>query len=44
MGKGGGGGIDMSGMEDATRDATALQKEIYEFCVNTLHPSREVRR
>lgn len=30
MGKGGGGGIDTSGLEAATREATALQKQMYE--------------
>tara|TARA_R110002020_G_scaffold10785_5_gene40950 strand:- start:1742 stop:2935 length:1194 start_codon:yes stop_codon:yes gene_type:complete len=37
-GKGGGGGIDTSGMEDATKQATALQKEIYDLTREDVQP------
>lgn len=37
-GKGGGGGVDTSGLEAATREATALQKQIYEQTRDDVKP------
>ena len=38
MGKKGGGGVDTSGMERATREATALQKLMYEQTREDVQP------
>jgi len=37
-GKGGGGGVDTSGLEQATQQATALQKEIYDLTREDVQP------
>lgn len=38
MGKGGGGGVDTSGLEEATAQATALQRQIYEQTREDVQP------